>query len=262
MRRCLVGLAAVMVIAGFWAVARPDSISNAQTGCTSEGAVEPSETALAADCEVLLDIRDTLAGTATLNWAADTPIGDWDGIFMGGTPQRVTGIELEESGLTGTIPTQLGNLDGLIFLSLWDNQLTGAIPSQLGSLSNLTGLWLSGNQLTGSVPSQLSNLSSLEVLDLESNQLSGQLPTDLGDLSALKDLWLGDNLLSGPIPTELGNLSDLEALGLNDNQFTGEIPQSFTGLTSLTGLYFSNNAGLCAPTDSAFRTWLQGIETV
>ena len=82
MKRYVVGLIAVLVIAGFWAVVGPDGIADAQTGCIGQGAVSPSETALAADCQVLLDIRDTLAGTAMLNWAADTPVEDWVGISV------------------------------------------------------------------------------------------------------------------------------------------------------------------------------------
>ena len=68
MRYLVTGLIATLIVAGLWG---PDSLANAQTGCASQGAVSPSETALATDCEVLLDIRDTLSGTATLNWAAE-----------------------------------------------------------------------------------------------------------------------------------------------------------------------------------------------
>ena len=68
------------------------------------------------------------------------------------------------------------------------------------------------------------------------------------------------NQLSGEIPTELGNLSNLEALILAVNQLTGELPQSLTGLTMLQWLFFGSNAGLCAPTDEPFQTWLQSID--
>ena len=40
---------------------------------------------LVADCETLLAARDTLKGSGTLNWSADTPIANWDGITVGGT---------------------------------------------------------------------------------------------------------------------------------------------------------------------------------
>ena len=120
-------------------------------------------------------------------------------------------------------------------LSLGRNNLTGVLPIQLGNLSYLETLWLGGNQLTGAIPAQLGSLSNLDYLGLESNALTGA------------------------IPTELGNLSSVTWLALNGNQLTGALPQSFTSLSALDDFAFSDNAGLCAPTDAAFQTWLQGI---
>ena len=121
---------------------------------------------------------------------------------------------------------------------------------------------LGSNQLTGQIPTELGGLSNLEQLDLNDNKLSGQIPTELGNLSDLTEMSLGVNQLSGTIPSELGNLSNLTGLWLEGNQLTGEVPRSFTNLASLSTFYFWDNAGLCAPTDSAFRSWLQAIEHV
>ena len=108
----------------------------------------------------------------------------------------------------------------------------------------------------------MGNLSNLIVLFLHSNQLTGEIPAELGNLSNLQELWLNDNQLTGEIPTELGNLSNLQGLSLNNNQMTGELPQTLTGLTALAWFTFGNNAGLCAPTDEAFQTWLQSVASV
>ena len=63
-----------------------------QSDCSSGTAVPDAANnpGLVSDCEALLASRDTLAGTATLNWSADTPIADWEGVVLEGTPQRVT----------------------------------------------------------------------------------------------------------------------------------------------------------------------------
>ena len=66
---------------------------------------------------------------------------------------------LANNQLTGTIPTELGNLANLWFLDLSDNQLTGSIPPELGDLSSLTRLSLANNQLTGSIPQSFTHLT-------------------------------------------------------------------------------------------------------
>ena len=91
--------------------------------------------------------------------------------------------------------------------------------------------------------------------------MTGTIPTQLGNLSNLTSLYLWGNQLRGAVPSQLGNLSNLTVLSVPDNQLTGELPDSFTGLTSLESLNFYSNAGLCAPVDNAFQTWLQGIDS-
>ena len=55
-------------------------------------------------------------------------------------------------------------------------------------------------------------------------------------------------------------MSKLERLYLNDNaDLSGPLPGSFTRLVSLSHLNLVGT-GLCAPTDAAFQTWLQGID--
>ena len=109
------------------------SVVSAQSGpasCANDGAVTDAANnpGLVSDCAGLLASRDTLSGSATLNWSADLAVEDWEGVTVGGSPRRVTRLILSR------------------------NELTGSIPGELGSLTNLQTLWLSGNQLTGSIP--------------------------------------------------------------------------------------------------------------
>ena len=205
----------------------------------SDGVAVPSPSdnpGLVSDCRNLLAAQDALRGSASLNWSEDKSITIWQGVSVAGSPSRVTGLDLRSSGLTGTIPAQLGNLSGLTELHLNYNQLTGEIPSELGGLSSLTRLALHNNQLTGEIPAELGNLSILKTLWLDGNQLTGEIPAELGNLSILDSLYLYSNQLSGQIPAELGNLSNLEELYLfngeneknNSNRFTGCIPEPLT----------------------------------
>ena len=152
--------------------------------CSTGSAVsdQASNPGLVSDCEILLTARDTLAGSATLNWSSGTPIEDWDGVTVGGTPQRVTALHLSVNELSGTIPAELGSLSNLEFLDLSVNELSGTIPAEMGNLSNLTWLDLSDNQLSGTIPAELGSLSSLRVLSLRGNQLSGCIPEGLRDV--------------------------------------------------------------------------------
>ena len=125
--------------------------------CTTGVAVpNPSnQPGLVSDCEALLASRDTLAGAATLNWSADIPIADWDGVTVSGTPGRVMELALQEKGLKGRLSSELGSLTDLVGLNLFGNDLRGPIPLELGNLAKLQWLYLAGNQLTGCVPDGL-----------------------------------------------------------------------------------------------------------
>ena len=130
---------------------------------------DPYDPGLMLDCHLLLVLEDGLRGTATLNWDSGTAIGSWDGVTTGGTPNRVTKVELDDEDLTGTVPTELGSLSELTHLDLSDNSLTGDIPRKLGRLDNLEEVRLSGNSLTGCIPQGLkdvttNDLSSLSLL--------------------------------------------------------------------------------------------------
>ena len=211
--------------------------------CSTGNAVENPEenTGLASDCRVLLAVRNTLAGRTRLNWSADIPIEHWEGITVGGTPKRVTQLTLDQRGLSGQIPHELGMLSGLRIISLSDNQLDGIIPPQLGNLRNLQWLYLSKNQLLGEIPPDLGNLNNLEILFLDSNRLSGRIPHELGNLSSLEAVHLQNNVFDGQIPSQLGRLGNLVDMKLSDNLFSGSIPSELGSLPSLKEMYLDNN---------------------
>ena len=213
------------------------------SACATSGAVPnaANNPGLVSDCNALLSARDALAGSATLNWSASTPIVDWDGVTVAGTPQRVTELDLSDSQLTGAIPTELGDLANLEVLALSSNQLTGAIPASLGDLANLQGLSLWGNRLAGPIPASLGSLTNLQLLILSQNQLTGPIPASLGDLPSLAWLYLSENQLTGAIPTELGSLINLQELYLSSNQLTGPIPTELGRLANLEELYLWGN---------------------
>ncbi|MBT4054514.1 MAG: T9SS type A sorting domain-containing protein, partial [Candidatus Marinimicrobia bacterium] len=155
--------------------------------------------------------------------------------------ENTDSLDLNNSGLTGEIPSEIGNLINLTFLELSQNQLTGTIPTEIGNLINLKWLSLWENQLIGNIPEGIWDLVLLENLDLEVNQLTGSISPTIGNLTNLVSLFLSSNQLTGEIPPEIGNLTNLSWLIFSHNQLTGEVPSEIWNLTNLHALYLSNN---------------------
>ena len=244
------------------AVGQAESAPNWQKLC-SNGVSVPHPNAnpdLIRDCATLLSIRETLAGGATLEWAAQTAMEHWEGVTISGSPRRVSQLKIKrdppieeaqtdekgrqivvikldtDSRLRGAIPPALASLDGLETLDLSRNSLKGEIPPELGKLKALKSLNLSYNQLSGAIPPELGNMDNLETLTLEVNYLDGEIPPSLGDLLKLRELNLSFNSLTGSIPEELGRLDKLTLISLDQSDLIGKIPEQLINLTNLTTL--------------------------
>ena len=60
--------------------------------------------------EVLYDSTGGASWTNRRNWKTSAPLGEWYGVTTD-PAGRVTGLHLDDNGLTGPIPRELGNLD-------------------------------------------------------------------------------------------------------------------------------------------------------
>ena len=178
--------------------------------------------------------------TNNTNWLTNEALSEWHGLDTDANG-RVTGLRLENNGLIGEIPAELGDLTNLIALRLYSNSLSGEIPVELGGLANLEELSLRGNALTGKIPAELGDLTNLISLRLYSNSLTGEIPTALGKLANLQELILSRNALTGEIPVELGGLTNLISLRLYSNRLSGEIPMELRGMANLQELDLNEN---------------------
>ena len=231
---------------------------------------------LVEDCEILLAIRDQLAGDFLLNWSAKTPITEWWGLMVFLPPHsrstnRVEGLWFPFADYTqNSTPYSLFLEMYLIrlfayqapvssFATLQDRDsrhggLNGSIPPELTDLPDLRYINLSGNSLTGSIPSEIGSLDWLFYLGLRDNNLTGSIPPRLGN-SPVAFVDLGGNQLSGEIPPELGkSMRGIEIaiaggvhkigllqLILANNDLSGSIPWELRNLDSLIFLDLSNN---------------------
>lgn len=124
---------------------------------------------------------------------------------------------------------------------LQGNQLTGSIPSELGNL----------------YPTSFNGLSTDVVIDLSRNQLTGDIPAEFWEskmgssTTYIKELYLNDNQLTWstlPTQAQLEGLTKLERLYLQNNMLTGTIPSDpdadpVTGLEKLAEAAVSRTKG-------------------
>ena len=222
---------------------RPPAMRADPAACGAGVVVQdpPANPGLVRDCEALLEIRDVLAGRAELDWTADRPIAEWEGVGLGGSPPRVHELGLVRRELRGIVPPAIGDLSELRSLYLRDTRLTGSIPAELGRLTKLETLYLDQNYLSGPIPAALGDLTALRDLSLSDNNIGGRLPEELGQLGGLQRLRMSRTLLSGSIPPSLGQLASLIELELQRNRLTGPIPAELGQLANLQELALFKN---------------------
>ena len=91
-----------------------------------------------------------------------------------------------------TVPTEV-TLWGKVYsientnsLSLQERGLTGSIPPEIGNLTNLTYLYLNNNQLTGIIPDEICNQGDSSP-NLSNNQLCPPYPSCIEDYVGEQD---------------------------------------------------------------------------
>ena len=207
-------------------------------------------------------------------WLGDPALGEWHGVRTD-TLGRVTAIDLEDNGLAGEVPSNLGYLSELLELRIGDNNaLSGRLPVSLAGLP-LSTLHYAGTDLCSPADD-----SFREWLNgVASHEGTGVLCAPVSEREILadvyratggpgwgdSDMWLTDaplgewngvetdssgrivgldlsrRGLSGPIPAGLGMLANLEQLRLSGNDLSGPIPPELGDLARLESLDLGGN---------------------
>ncbi|XP_027330043.1 probable inactive receptor kinase RLK902 isoform X2 [Abrus precatorius] len=181
---------------------------------------------LASDRASLLLLRSRVGGRTLLWNTTQTSPCSWTGVLCNNG--RVTVLRLPAMGLTGSLPTGLGNLTELQTLSLRFNALTGGIPSDFANLKSLRNLYLQGNFFSGEVPDSVFALQNLVRLNLGSNNFSGEVSTKFNSLTRLATLYLQRNGFTGSVPDL--SVPPLQQFNVSFNRLTGSIPERFSRL--------------------------------
>jgi Leucine-rich repeat (LRR) protein len=143
----------------------------------------------------------------------------WEGIACD-TNGKVAVVDLQETNLQGTLPSELVHLQYLQLLRLRGNGLTGSLPDELFDLSKLVWLDVSENYLTGSLSADTSYNSPLESLYLYDNDFTGWLPY----FANLEQLWIQQNRFSS-LDRSYATSNELKSLIGYNNDFQGTLPR-------------------------------------
>ena len=230
----------------------------------------------AADVAALTSLHEMTDGggwTASDGWNDGHVLDTWHGVTADSLG-RVTALALNRNGLSGTLPSTLGNLEAMTELRIGGNPaLTGRLPLSLSrvDLRTLhyagTGLchpddeaftdWLGGIASHGGTGVACGARPDRDVLvalygatggddwrhndnwlsDLPLGEWHGVRTSD----GSVTELNLSDNLLSGSIPPDIGELANLEVLNLDHNPISGSIPPEIGKLGKLRWLRLDYN---------------------
>lgn len=204
-------------------------------------------------------------------WLVGDDLDAWYGV-RADSFGYVAEIDLEDNGLKGKIPFQVGDLEGLTKLEIGTNDLVGPLPLRLVNLSlerfgyadtKLCELddeefeeWLDGIpslERTGEeCPDPREVLTALYhatggsgwwynknwLSDAPLDEWYGITTDEDGQVIRIE---LTDNFLVSRLPPELGDLPRLEELSLFKNYLSGPIPPELGKLSSLLLLFLGDN---------------------
>ncbi len=148
-----------------------------------------------------------------IRWYNSANPCDWYGITC--ASGRIVALTLNEVGLNGVLPSEIGNLTALREISIYKNKLRGRLPESIGGLIGLSSADFSNNEFSGELPLFFGRMPQLEALNLNHNAFSGTLPSSLATAPKLGWLDVSHNYLNGRIPNEYDELAYFNFTGNN-----------------------------------------------
>ena len=185
-------------------------------------------------------------------WGTEAPVTRWPKV-MCDENGHVVSLNLNDPGIKGSLPPEIGNLPYLTDLNMGgpyvDCHFTGSLPEEIGNLTNLKRLQMDNCPFEGRLPESLGNLSNLERLYITycEKLAPGPIPSWIGNLTKLKVLQIYGHNFTGQLPESIGNLTNLEHLDIKHCSLDSTVPASFGNLRNLKFLRMSENGNLHGP---------------
>ena len=239
------------------------------------------------DAEVLQAVYEATVGenwTNSEGWLEGVDLSGWHGVETDSVG-RVSGLDLSGNGLSGELPSELGDLVGLEALNLADNDLFGELPPELGGLPRLARINVSGNGLRGPLPHSLRDLPLVELRysdtrlcvpddpgfrlwlrTIPTHEGTGEQCAPLTEREILEafyeatsganwynnDNWLSDEPLGEWYGVHTDAAGNVERLYLYSNLLVGKIPPELGQLAHLKTLSLGRNYHLEGPLPPEF----------
>ncbi|KAF2316681.1 hypothetical protein GH714_042022 [Hevea brasiliensis] len=188
----------------------------------------------------MVKLRDSLGDSKSLGWSGFDPC-NWKQVSCDGS-KRVTGIQIGNQNLEGTLPPELKNLTALVKLEVMGNKLKGPVPS-LSGLSSLQEVLLHNNGFTSFPSDFFDGMTSLMSVSLDYNPFQPwEIPSSLRSATALKDFSANGANITGTIPDFFNNdvFPGLESLHLAMNFLEGVLPANFSQASFITSLWLNS----------------------
>lgn len=142
-------------------------------------------------------------------------------------------IECQDKALTGNahdMGPQFSQFAGDITrIKIYKNSLSGTIPTQLGQLSKLVAYVDYRNQISGTLPTELALLTEMTEINVYKNYMSGTIPSGL--TQDWNNFVIMNNGFTGCVPIELTVCSD----ELPNNSVNGYCSMSTQGSPGIDG---------------------------
>jgi hypothetical protein len=167
------------------------------------------------------------------------------------TANVVTSLRLNDNGLHGSIPPDLGLLTSLTYMDVSYNVLCGPIPSTIGQWQFIEYLDLHVDLdthreclLNGSIPSTIGNWKGPKIIDWSGHALSGAFPLSMShwDVHRIQKFNMNWNQIDGTIPSFIVLWSNLISIEMMYNHITGTIPELLGNLNQLQHFNFLGNS--------------------
>lgn len=217
-------------------------------------------------------LRALYKATRGYEWAArwdlDEPMDTWRGLTIEPVDgvMRVTGVVLDQGGLNGQLPEEMGDLSELKKLVIRNSKLNQELPEWLPKrCPKLNFLAFVACGLYGGIPESYYDLTELTRFDLELNPaLKGTISDKIGNWVNLQTWqWSGSfdripetitkmksligiqmehvKFENGQLPENIGDLTELKDLAFENCNLTGKIPASIGKLKNLRHLWLDAN---------------------